>query len=63
MGGGGGGCLDPGAIGHGEPLDQVLEGQPPSVPAGLPRQLAAAGGDLGHDQAILKQKTFRTDQG
>ena len=62
MGGGGGSCLDPCPVGHSEPLDQVLEGQPPGVPAGRPGQLAAAGGHLGHDQAILEQKTFTANQ-
>ena len=55
MGGGGGGGLDPGAVGHGEPLHQIVEGEAPGVPAGLPGQLAAACRDLGHNQAILKQ--------
>ena len=57
MGGGGGGGLDPGAVSHGEFLHQIIKGQPPGVPAGLPGQLAAAGGDLGDNQAILKQET------
>ena len=55
MGGGGGGGLDPGAVSHGEPLHQVVEGEAPGVPAGLPGQLTTAGGDLGDNQAILKQ--------
>ena len=58
MSGGGGGRLDPGAVADGEPLHQVVQGQPPSVPAGLPGQLAAAGGHLGHDQTILEQEKY-----
>ena len=58
MSGRGGGLLDPGAVRHGEALHQVVQGQPPGVPAGAPGQLAAGRRHIGDNQAVLEQKAL-----